>query len=223
MSRAVAGYPNAKVKKVLDDLRIYAITDRTGAPESKFLEFIEKALSGGVRALQLREKDLTPREALALAKRVQPLTAKYGARLFINDRADIAKMAGADGVHLTETSVSAKEVRESFPDLAVGVSTHSLEGAVKAEHDGADFITFGPVFETPSKKKYGPPQGLERLGDICGRVKIPVLALGGVNISNVSTVLERGAFGIAMVSGIWSAQDIEKRILEYRESLKIQS
>ena len=139
-------------KQELDFLQVYLITDLKRIGKDRFLSAVEEALQGGVRALQIREKDLNPNDLLALALEVKPLVQRYHAKLFINDRADIAVMAGADGVHLTETSIQAREVKNSFPDLIVGVSTHSIEGARRAETQGADFITFSPIYETPSKR-----------------------------------------------------------------------
>ena len=198
-----------------ENLRVYLITDRKRIPGDDFLNAVESALQGGVRAIQLREKDLRPAALLELAKQVKELTEKYGAWFFINDRANIAKMAGAQGVHLTETSVSPKDITTGFPHLLKGASVHSLEGALKAEQKGADFITFSPIFETPSKKKFGPPQGLDRLREVARTVSIPVLALGGIKPNHVPEVLEHGAFGVAVISGIWDSKNIKQQAIEY--------
>ena len=198
-----------------DYLKVYVITDRKLLPEGKFLDGVESALKGGVRAIQLREKDLSPAETLNLAREVRRLTKKYQARLFVNDRVDIALMAEADGVHLTESSVSVEEVKSRFPQLLVGVSTHSLESAKRAELGGADFVTFSPIFDTPSKRGYGTPQGLDRLKEVTKEVQIPVLALGGIKRPNVASVQEAGAYGIALISGIWKARDIADESYQY--------
>jgi len=195
-------------------LRIYLITDRSLFPTGGFLPAVEAALAGGVRALQLREKDLSPSALLALAREVASLTRKYGARLFINGRADVARIAGADGVHLPVTGLPAAAVKEYFPGLLAGVSTHSLDEARAAETAGADFITFGPVFDTPSKRQSGPPQGLGRLREVTRAVRIPVLALGGVDEQRTPSVLEAGAFGIGLISGIWKQPDIHQTVSE---------
>ncbi len=203
------------MKNLPDFLKVCAITDRKMLPEGKFLNAIESALKGGIRSIQLREKDLSPAETLSLAREVRKLTAKRQVRLFINDRVDVALMAEADGVHLTENSVPVAEVKNRFPQLYVGVSTHSLESAKKAEAGGADFITFSPIFDTPSKREYGPPQGLDRLKEVTEGVQIPVLALGGIKRSNVASVQEAGANGIALISGIWKARDIADESYQY--------
>ena len=205
-------------KQKLGFLRVYLITDLKRIGKDRFLSAIEEALQGGVRALQIREKDLNPNDLLALALEVKPLVQRYHAKLFINDRADIAVMAGADGVHLTETSIQAREVKNSFPDLIVGVSTHSIEGARRAETQGADFITFSPIYETPSKANYGPPQGLDLLRQATQTVRLPVLALGGITLHRVPECLEQVAFGVAVISGIWDSTHIKQQSSEYTQN-----
>ena len=198
-----------------DFLYVYLISDFFHHQEKPIIEQVEKALQGGVRALQLREKDLSPKKLLARAIEIKPLIKRYGAKLFINDRADIAEIAGADGVHLTETSVPAGEIKDKFPNLIVGVSTHAKEGALLAEAEGADFITFSPIYETASKIHFGPPQGPVKLGQIVRSVDLPVLALGGIKLNRVPEVLEQGAHGVAVISGIWDSQDIKQQAFEY--------
>jgi len=205
-------------KQKLGFLRVYLITDLKRIGKDRFLSAVEEALQGGVRALQIREKDLNPNDLLALALEVKSITGRYHAKLFINDRADIAVMAGADGVHLTETSIQAREVKNSFPDLIVGVSTHSIEGARRAETQGADFITFSPIYETPSKANYGPPQGLDLLRQATQTVRLPVLALGGITLHRVPECLEQGAFGVAVISGIWDSTHIKQQSSEYTQN-----
>ncbi len=205
-------------KQELGFLRVYLITDLKRIGKGRFLSAVEEALQGGVRALQIREKDLNPNDLLALALEVKPLVQRYHAKLFINDRADVAVMAGADGVHLTETSIRASEVKNSFPDLIVGVSTHSMEGARLASAQGADFITFSPIYETPSKASYGPPQGLDPLRQVTRAVHLPVLALGGITPHRVPECLEHGAFGVAVISGIWDSTHIKQLSSEYTQN-----
>lgn len=207
----------------LDFLQVYLITDLKRIGKSRFLSAVEEALQGGVRALQIREKDLSAKDLLALALEVKPLTERYDAKLFINDRTDIAVLAGADGVHLTETSIQANVVKNKFPDLIVGVSTHSLKGARSAEAQGADFITFSPIYETPSKASYGAPQGLDLLRQVSQAVRIPVLALGGITLHRVSECLEQGAFGVALISDIWDSTHIKLHSSEYTQNFGGQS
>ena len=207
-----------KTTQDLDFLQVYLITDFMKIGKSRFLNALEEAFQGGVRSLQLREKSLISKDLLTLALEVKPLVQRYNAKLFINDRADIAVMAGADGVHLTEASVQASEVKNNFPELIVGVSTHSLEGARLAETQGADFITFSPIYETPSKTSYGPPQGLDPLRQVTQSARLPVLALGGITLHRVPECLEHGAFGVAVISDIWDSTDIKQHSSEYTKN-----
>jgi thiamine-phosphate pyrophosphorylase len=207
-----------KTTQDLDFLQVYLITDFMRIGKSRFLNALEEAFQGGVRSLQLREKRLNSKDLLTLALEVKPLVQRYNAKLFINDRADIAVMAGADGVHLTEASVQASEVKNNFPELIVGVSTHSLEGARLAETQGADFITFSPIYETPSKTTYGPPQGLDPLRQVTQSARLPVLALGGITLHRVPECLEHGAFGVAVISDIWDSTDIKQHSSEYTQN-----
>ena len=205
--------------KDLNDLRLYLITDRALFKEKKyFLTAVEAALRGGVKALQLREKDLSDSELIKLGIQLRRLTSNYKAKLIINSRADIAKKIGADGVHLTEISIHANAVKSSFPDLIVGVSTHSLEGAYLAEKQGADYITFGPIYETPSKASYGPPKGLDSLRQVTQAVRLPVLALGGITLHRVPDCLDQGAFGVALISDIWNSSNIKQHSFEYTQN-----
>ncbi|HEX9024513.1 MAG TPA: thiamine phosphate synthase, partial [Geobacteraceae bacterium] len=140
------------------DFNLYLITDRNGSGGRPLLHVVEEALKGGVRAVQLREKDLNSRELLELALAMRKLTGAYGARLFINDRLDIALAVDADGAHLGEQSIPADMARKVLGgDRLIGVSCHGSAGATAAQDAGADFITYGPVFHTPSKAAYGPP------------------------------------------------------------------
>ena len=207
-----------KTTQDLDFLQGYLITDFMKIGKSRFLSALEEALQGGVRSLQLREKRLNSKDLLTLALEVKPLVQRYNAKLFINDRADIAVMAGADGVHLTETSVQASELKNNFPELIVGVSTHSLEGARLAETQGADFITFSPIYETPSKTSYGRPQGLDPLRQVTQSARLPVLALGGITLHRVPECLEHGAFGVAVISDIWDSSNIKEHSFEYTQN-----
>lgn len=191
------------------DFALYLISARHQCSAGHtLLSTIEAALQGGVRAIQLREKDLCPAKMLDYAHQVRTLTRRYGARLLINDRVDIALAADADGVHLTEQSIDVSTARELLGQTKlIGVSTHSLPTALSAAHSGADFITFSPIFHTLSKAAYGNPQGVERLREVCAAVNIPVFGLGGINPHNQVEVQQAGASGIALISAIFAAPD----------------
>jgi thiamine-phosphate pyrophosphorylase len=211
--------PSIQNRERLDALRLYLITDRTLLPEDQFLASIEAALKGGVRAIQLREKNLPENELRSLAQDVLKLTQKYNALLIINHRAELADDIGADGVQLTESSTAVRKIRKQYPGLLIGKSTHSLQSGMRAQHQGADFVTFSPVYDTPSKQQYGPPQGLEKLKQVCAGLDIPVLALGGIDLSRISTVREQGAFGVGLIRGIWNSPNIEHESSQYINAL----
>jgi thiamine-phosphate pyrophosphorylase len=172
------------------------------------MDAVTEALKGGVKAVQLREKDLKTRDLLRLAYEMRQLTLKYDARLFINDRVDIAIAVDADGVQLTQKSVPPFAVRKLSSRLIIGVSTHNLEEAVRAERGGADFITLGPVYPTPSKLKYGPPIGVDALREVARQVRIPVFAIGGIGMDNMAECMGAGAHGVAVISTILSAKNV---------------
>jgi thiamine-phosphate pyrophosphorylase len=195
----------------LIDFTLYLITDRTlvGAHHSLF-SAVEDALKAGVKAVQLREKDVSIRELLGMAYRIRELTGKYRARLFINERVDIALCVEADGVHLGQSGIPVSAVRNMVKEgFMIGASTHSMEEATTAEREGADFITFGPLFETPAKRKYGAPLGIDALRAARERVSIPLFGIGGIKPGKVREVMQSGAFGVALISGILGEADIK--------------
>ncbi|HCC69232.1 MAG TPA: thiamine phosphate synthase [Nitrospiraceae bacterium] len=202
------------------DFNLYLITDRKLLTvHSSLLATVEEALKGGLKALQLREKDLGTRELLELAYKMRELTGRYNAKLFINDRLDIALCVNADGVHLGQNSIPPDAVRKAVKrKLLIGVSTHSLKEAKDAEKAGADFITFGPVYKTPSKLKYGLPVGIEALREVCKKIRLPVFAIGGVNINRVSELRQAGAYGVALISALLCAGDIREMTRKFMSS-----
>ncbi|MBF0338222.1 MAG: thiamine phosphate synthase [Nitrospirae bacterium] len=201
------------------DFRLYLITDRKTA-KVPLEEAVEEAFRAGLKAVQLREKDMTGREVLALATKLRELSARYGAKLFINDRVDVALLVGADGVHLGQSSMPIPVVRGLVGEnVLIGQSTHSLDEATEAARKGADFITLGPVYETPSKLMYGAPVGIETLQKVRKKVKVPVFAIGGIKVDNVGDVMGSGADGIAVISGILSGDSVFDATKKYLESL----
>ncbi len=188
---------------------LYLITDRKiSSPD--LLSALESALQGGVRMVQLREKDLSSPELKKIAVKVLKLTRSYGARLLLNGSPELAADIGADGVHLGIHSCQIYSARIILGERSlIGYSAHSLQEAESAAEQGADFITFSPIYHTASKAEYGHPQGLQSLGSICNKVPIPVYALGGITINRVSEVLSAGAYGVALISAILAATDIE--------------
>jgi thiamine-phosphate pyrophosphorylase len=201
---------------------IYFISDRSLAPREPAARPILEAVEAGVELVQVREKDLPAREVLALARAAVAAASGGPTEVLVNSRFDIAEAAGAAGVHLPVRGLRASDVRRAGarPGLKVGVSAHSTAEAIAAEEDGADLVTFGPVFETPSKAAYGPPVGLGALREALAAVRIPVYALGGIRPGNVERVLELPVAGVAVVSAIAAAPDRRRAVEELRAAAR---
>jgi thiamine-phosphate pyrophosphorylase len=207
------------------------------------LKKIAAAAAAGVDLIQIREKDLTGKECSSFTREAVRLAARSSsggaakipaasgtyveyeqglARMVVNDRLDVALTAQADGVHLGEKSLPPEEAQRLVKslrrqkDFLIGVSCHSLEAAKVAERGGADYLFFGPVFTTPSKANYGAPQGLERLGEICRAVAVPVLAIGGITLGNAADCLSTGASGIAAIRLFQDASDMAAVVRAFR-------
>ena len=190
------------------NFRIYVVTDRQQTSGRALEEVAVAAARGGAGAIQLREKDLSARDLYALGARIQAAVSPYGVPLLINDRLDVALALDAAGVHLAGHSLPTAVARRVLGAAKIlGVSTHSVEEARCAAAEGADFIVFGPVFTTPSKVAYGPPQGLQHLAAVVRQVSIPVLAIGGIDHTNLPQVLQAGAYGVAMIRAVLAAPD----------------
>jgi thiamine-phosphate pyrophosphorylase len=184
---------------------LYLITDRAATPRPP-ADVVEECLAAGLRAVQLREKDLQARDLVALADTLREATRRHGARLVVNDRADVALAAAADGVQRTHASLPVSALREiTSPGFLIGASVHAAAEAREAAAQGADFIVFGPVYDTASKRRYGPPQGLAALEAVAGSVDRPVLAVGGLTPERVTEVLAAGAAGVAVIGAIYAA------------------
>ncbi len=190
------------------DFTLYLITDRLQTGTRNLRDVVEEALDGGVKAVQLREKDLSSRELYELAYDMRKLTSRYGARLLINDRLDIALAVDADGVHLGGDSIPIYRARKLLgPQRLIGVSCHNQVNAITAQEKGADFITFGPVYYTPSKARFGKPVGIDKLESVTHLLNIPVFAIGGITAATTREVLAAGVAGIALISAIVAAQE----------------
>src|SRR6266568_7631159 len=187
---------------------LYLVTDRKQTGGRNLSEVVEEALRGGVRAVQLREKDLSSRELYEMAYELRKLTARHNAKLIINDRIDIALAVDADGVHLGHNSVPIYRARKLLGEKKlIGVSCHNQVNAIIAQEKGADFITFGPVFFTQSKARFGKPVGVDKLQNVTHILHIPVFAIGGIKSGNTRDVLAAGAAGVALISAILTAND----------------
>jgi thiamine-phosphate pyrophosphorylase len=193
---------------------------RPGAPSPApevLLEKIAAAIAAGVDWIQIREKNLSARHGAALTRAALNLASNPGGtRILLNDRLDVALAEKAVGVHLGERSLPVQDARKlinqhratgTLPFL-VGASCHSLRAAQAATASGADYLFFGPLFATPSKAAFGPPQGLDRLAEVCDAVSIPVLAIGGIALDNAASCLAAGAAGVAAIRLFQDAADL---------------
>jgi thiamine-phosphate pyrophosphorylase len=198
---------------------LYLVTDRLKLSKKTgdsrplgLIPFLEQAAGAGVDMIQVRERDLTARERFDLVKSVAQAVGPR-AHVLVNDRADIAAALPGVGVHLTTRSVPPTAVRAAFgKDILIGVSTHNLDEVRHAVEGGADFVVFGPVFDTESKREYGPPVGLNALRDAVAASRIPVLAIGGVKTSNFEDALGAGASGVAAISLFIDAEDLSELV-----------
>jgi thiamine-phosphate pyrophosphorylase len=182
---------------------IYPITSGTATPQTipDILRLLQAAVDAAVPIFQIREKTLPARVLYELTCCAAEITRGSNTRLLVNDRSDIARVAGADGVQLTTHSLSAEIVRHIFgSEFLIGVSTHSLDEARVARSGGADFVVFGPVFETESKRGLGEPQGFDKLREVTRALDgFPVVAIGGITLENVGGCFEAGASGVAAI------------------------
>lgn len=199
---------------------IYPITSGKTSPQttpddpqfSEILRLVRAAADADVPLFQIREKSLHARVLYELVARAAKITRGSTTRLLVNDRSDIARAAGADGVHLTTQSLPVEVVRSLFgADFLIGVSTHSLDEALAARAGGADFVVFGPVFETESKRAYGEPQGLSKLAEVVRELsEFPVVAIGGITLDNIDECFQAGASGIAAIRLLNDTQNLTR-------------
>jgi thiamine-phosphate pyrophosphorylase len=199
---------------------LWLVTDRRLVRGGDLASVVSECLAAGLPAVQLREKDLGAADLAALARPLREITRAGGALLSINDRVDVALVTGADAVQRTSTSLEIADIRTlAHGRLRIGASTHSRAEAEKAERDGADWIVFGPVYDTPSKRPFGPPQGLAKLAETARAVRIPVIAIGGITPERVGAVCDAGARGVAVISAILGADSPAKVTARFVEAL----
>lgn len=187
---------------------VYVITDGTLCPGRTHFDIAEAAIRGGARVVQLRDKNASDRAFYEAALKLRCLTADAGTLFFVNDRVDIAAAVEADGVNVGQADLPVSVVRRLLPDGAiVGVSAATLDEALGAEADGADYVGFGPVFPTDTKRDAGPVSGLDTLRQVVGALSVPVVAIGGIGLGNIRMVAESGAVCAAVVSAVVCAED----------------
>lgn len=201
-------------------LMVYAVTDRAWIGKMSLCEQVEAALKGGATMVQMREKGLTDdtvQDYLEEARSLRVLTERYKVPLIIDDNIKLALLCGADGVHVGQNDMDAAQARALLgPDKILGVTAKTVEQALKAQEQGADYLGSGAVFGT-STKADALPMTMERLGEICRSVSIPVVAIGGICLENIGKLKGSGAAGAAVVSGIFGAEDIEGTVRQMRE------
>jgi thiamine-phosphate pyrophosphorylase len=202
----------------LADVYLYVITVPPTDARS-YKDMVAAACAGGADAVQLRDKTLGPRALIQLCRELQAVCDKSGALLILNDRVDVALAADVDGVHVGQDDIPARTARQMLGHRKVlGVSTHSVAQAFQAQGDGADYVSCGPLFATPTKPDYK-PVGLELLKQYRSMVRVPFVAIGGVDASNAEEVVKAGAERVAVVRAVCGAPDVEAAARELREKV----
>ncbi len=201
------------------DLFLYAVTDRKWTGKKTLFEQVEKSIKGGVTFVQLREKELEYKLFLDEAIKMKDLCKKYDIPFVVNDNVDIAIKSNADGVHIGQEDMEASNVREMIgKDKILGISVQTLEQAIEAEKKGADYLGVGTIFPTNSKDN-AVKVSIETLSLICKSVNIPVVAIGGINKTNINQLKNTGISGVALISAIFANDDIEYATRELKEIL----
>lgn len=204
------------------DFRLLLVTDRTQTNGRSLPSLIQQAVGAGLPAVQLRERDLSTGELLSLAQEIQSITAPHAVPLIVNDRVDLAMALKLDGVHLRSNSLSPTPVRKLIGSRRfIGVSTHSLEEVRRANLDGADYVVLGPIYDTPSKRSFGAPLGLDLLAEASRHSEIPVFAIGGVSCERVREVRQAGAHGVAVIGALLTRDDIGTAVHEFTRALQM--
>lgn len=204
-------------KKPKIDYSLYLVTDRKILGTRDLAASVEKAIQGGVTLVQLREKSVSSKEFLELAQRVKEITSRYDIPLIINDRLDIALAVDAEGLHIGQDDLPMIKARELFgKDKIIGVSASTLEEALLAQQQGADYLGVGAIFSTPTKTD-APEVSLEQLSQIKKSVSIPIVAIGGINLVNLKQVIGTGIDGVSVVSAILAQEDILQAAKQFRE------
>jgi thiamine-phosphate pyrophosphorylase len=200
--------------------RLLVVTDRHQTNGRPLVPLLQRVLRAGGPAIQIRERDLSARELVALAREIQAVTVLRRSQLLINDRIDVALALEGVGVHLRSNSLPVTVARQLLGgERLLGISVHAIEEAVQAESQGADYIILGPIYETPSKQLFGPPLGIRTLEKACRLVSIPVFGIGGVTAARASEMRDAGAFGVAVIRAILGAADVRSATRELLDAM----
>ena len=203
--------------------RLYVIIDRSAAGGRDLADIAAAAIRGGADVIQLRDKTASDRHVLDEARRLLPLTRAAGVPLILNDRVDLARAAGADGVHLGQDDLPVRDARNLLgPGRLIGKSTHRLDQALAAQAEGPDYLGLGPIFPTPTKPDYA-SVGTALIGEVAARVRVPVVCIGGIDRGNLEEVLRAGAERIAVVRAVCGASDPEAAARELKAILTRQA
>ena len=202
--------------------RLLVVTDRHQTNGRPLVPLLQRVLATGIPAIQLRERDLSARELVTLAREVQSVTASAKSQLLINDRIDVALALEGVGVHLRSNSLPVSVARELLgAQRLLGVSVHTVDEGLSAESQGADYIVLGPIYETPSKQMFGPPLGIHTLEKACRLVRIPIIGIGGVTAARAREMRCVGAFGAAVISAILGVTDVESAARELLDAVTL--
>ena len=207
-------------RQMFQQVDVYPVTCEELSEGRSNLEVLEAVIQGGAKIIQLREKEYSKKDLYHLALKFREMTAKAGVLLMINDHVDIALGAEADGVHLGQEDLPAKVARQLAPELLIGTSTHSLEQALQAQKDGADYINIGPIFPTTTKEGVEHCLGPEAIAVISPQLEVDFTVMGGINELNLNQVLANGARKVAMVTAITKAPDIAAKVRSLKEKIK---
>jgi thiamine-phosphate pyrophosphorylase len=202
--------------------RLFLVTDRHQTNGRPLVPLLQRVLTAGVPAIQLRERDLSAKELVTLAREVQAVMASRRSQLLINDRIDVALALEGVGVHLRSNSLPVSVARQLLgAQRLLGISVHAVEEAVQVESQGVDYIVLGPIYETPTKQMFGPPLGIQTLEKACRLVRIPIIGIGGVTAARVREMWCAGAFGVAVITAVLGAVNVESAARELLDAVTL--
>jgi thiamine-phosphate pyrophosphorylase len=204
------------------DFRLLVVTDRHQTKGRSLVPLLQRVITAAAPAIQLRERDLSAKDLVTLAREVQAVTASGRSQLLINDRIDVALALEGVGVHLRSNSLPVSVARQLLgAQRLLGISVHAVEEGLSAQSQGADYIVLGPIYATPTKQMFGPPLGIHTLEKACRLVRIPVIGIGGVTAARAREMRGAGAFGVAVVRAVLGAADVESATRELLDAITL--